>query len=218
MRDVDDDICDSLERLTDPAGGTPPDFLWRDLVARRRRRRVRHGALAALPLVLVAVLGAGLFDAQDPDSGRSDVAAGDREAPTGESVVEIDSYEELQDHLESVREVVPEAVLPEVVVPIRPPDGWTLESGGASFPLDNSGGSIGFDYIDRSSSRQPLPAVYVNTTTLPEPEACTTTDQTLELKRVMTGRGYVACIVGTPESVDEWADVKWTTIARGVHR
>ena len=86
----DDDVCDGLERLTDPAGGTPTaDVLWSDLVARRCRRRARERARAAVPLVLVAVLGGGVLAAQDPDTGRSGVAAGGRgsetsdEAPTG---------------------------------------------------------------------------------------------------------------------------------------
>ena len=77
MREVDDEIRSSLERLTDPVGDTPrAEALWGDLVARRRRRRARNGALAALPLLLVAVLGAGVFAAQRPDGDRSDVAAG----------------------------------------------------------------------------------------------------------------------------------------------
>ena len=224
MRDLDGDICSSLERLTDPAAGTrDADVLWRDLVARRRRRRARNGAAAAVPVVLIGALGAGVFAAQDPDSGRSDVAAGDNdseapeEAATGASAVGDGAHEELQEHLQSLGADVPEGVLPEVVVPVRPPDGWTLEAAGASFPSGSSRGSIGFDYVDVSSTRQPLPAVHVGTTTLPAPEACTTTDETLERRLITTGSGSVACLVGDPASVAEWADVEWTTIPRSVH-
>lgn len=78
MRDIDDDIRSSLERLTDPAGDTRgADALWGDLDARRRRRRARNGALAALPVLLVAVLAVGILAAQGSDDARSDVAAGD---------------------------------------------------------------------------------------------------------------------------------------------
>lgn len=78
MRDVDQDIRSSLERPTDPQGSTPgTDALWGDLVARRRRRRNRRRALAALPVLLVAVLAAGILSAQGSRDARSDVAAGD---------------------------------------------------------------------------------------------------------------------------------------------
>jgi hypothetical protein len=77
MRNLDDDIRGSLERLTDPAGGTTDtDVLWGDLVTRHRKRRLRNGALAALPLLLVAVLAVGVFSARDSDDARSDVATG----------------------------------------------------------------------------------------------------------------------------------------------
>ena len=224
MRDVDDDICGSLERLTDPIGRTPPaDVLWSDLVVRRRRRRARNGASAALALLLVTLLGAGLLAAQGPDTGPADVAAGDGDAAASDEAraggpdLGVDSYEELQEHLAPLSEDVPRALLPEVVVPVRPPDGWTLVTASASSPSDGSSGSIGFDYVDMSSTGQPLPAVYVGTTTLPEPEACTPTDETLERERVAVGSGYVACIVGSPGSVAEWTDVEWTTIPRFEH-
>lgn len=80
MRDVDQDICSSLERLTDPHGSTPgTDALWGDLLARRRRRRNRSRALAALPVLLVAVLAAGILWSPGSGDARSDVAAGDSE-------------------------------------------------------------------------------------------------------------------------------------------
>lgn len=76
MRDVDRNIRSSLERLTSPTGDTSKvDVLWSDLEARRRKRRARKGALAALPLVLVAVLAAGVFSSWGSDRSRSDVAA-----------------------------------------------------------------------------------------------------------------------------------------------
>jgi len=82
MRDIDNDIRASLERLTNPHDGTPrTDALWGDLVDRRRKRRNRNRAFAALPLLLVAVLAVGIFSAQGSDNGRSDVATGGEEPP-----------------------------------------------------------------------------------------------------------------------------------------
>lgn len=81
MRDIDNDIRNSLERLTDPHGDTPgTEALWGDLVARRQNRRNRKRALAALPLLLVAVLAVGIFSTRGSGDARSDVAAvdGDR--------------------------------------------------------------------------------------------------------------------------------------------
>lgn len=76
MRDVDSDIRESLERLTDPSGDTPRvEALWGELLARRRKRRARNGALATLPLI-VAVLVVGVLWLGASDDGRSDVAAG----------------------------------------------------------------------------------------------------------------------------------------------
>lgn len=84
MRDIDIDIRDSLERLTDPHSDTPgTDALWGDLVTRRRRRRNRSRALAALPLLLVGVLAAAILSAQGSGDARSDVAAGDNERSEG---------------------------------------------------------------------------------------------------------------------------------------
>lgn len=82
MRDVDDEIRRSLERLTGPAGearGT--DALWGDLVARRRKHRARNGVLAAVPVLLVAVLAAGVLSGNGSDGSRSDVATGGDVAP-----------------------------------------------------------------------------------------------------------------------------------------
>lgn len=85
MRDIDNDIRNSLERLTDPHDGTPgTDALWGALVSRRRKRRNRNRTLAALPLLLVAVLAVGLFAAQGSDDARSDVAAGGADAPSSD--------------------------------------------------------------------------------------------------------------------------------------
>ncbi len=76
MRDVDSDIRSSLERLTSTTGDAAKvDVLWSDLAARRRKRRARKGALAAVPLVLVAALTAGVFSSRGSDRSRSDVAA-----------------------------------------------------------------------------------------------------------------------------------------------
>lgn len=92
MRDLDDDIRTSLERLTDPPDGTAGmDTLWGDLVARRRKRRVRNGALAALPLLLVAVLAVGVFSVRDSDDARSDVATG------GADPASLERWERLPD-------------------------------------------------------------------------------------------------------------------------
>lgn len=78
MRNIDNDIRASLERLTNPHDGTPgTEALWGDLVDRRRKRRNRKRTLAALPLLLVAVLAVGILATRDSsDSARSDVAAG----------------------------------------------------------------------------------------------------------------------------------------------
>lgn len=77
MRDIDDDIRGSLQRLTDPPVGTPGmDVLWGALIARRRRRRNRNGTLGALSLILVAVLAVGLLSVRGSDDARTGVAAG----------------------------------------------------------------------------------------------------------------------------------------------
>lgn len=80
MRDLDDQIRESLERLVDPGVDRRTDRLWNDLVSRRRRRRVRKGALAALPVLLVAVLAVGLFTSNRSDDARTYVATG-RDGP-----------------------------------------------------------------------------------------------------------------------------------------
>lgn len=87
MRDIDDDIRDSLERLTDPHGTTPgTDALWSDLMDRRRKRRNRNRTLAALPVLLVAVLAVGLFVTQGSDDARSFVAADGAEVPSSDDL------------------------------------------------------------------------------------------------------------------------------------
>lgn len=221
MRDLDREIRDGLGRLTDPGSeGAGVDVLWRDLLGRRRRRRSQRGALAALPVVLVAVLAAGVLAVRGSDGERSDVAAGDgkpgasNEAPTEEPAIRVDSYERLREHLASLTEGVPGGMPARVVVPVRPPAGWTLETADGSHPSDNSHGTIGFDYVDRSSSRQPLPAVVVCTTTLPETDACMNPDLGgLERKHVSTEAGDVAYVLGRTESVAAWSDVEWAAIA-----
>jgi len=87
MRDIDNDIRNSLERLTDPHDNTRgTEALWGDLVDRRRKRRNRNHALAALPLLLVAVLAVGLFATQGSDDARSDVAAGGADVPSSDDI------------------------------------------------------------------------------------------------------------------------------------
>lgn len=82
MRDIDQDLRNSLERLTDPHDKTPStEALWGDLVDRRRKRRNRNRTLAALPLLLVAALAVGIFSTRGSDDTRSDVAAGGADAP-----------------------------------------------------------------------------------------------------------------------------------------
>lgn len=93
MRDIDNDIRSSLERLTDPHDSTPgTEALWGDLVGRRRKRRNRNRTLAALPLLLVAVLAVGILSTRgSSDSARSDVAAG------GADTAVVDRWESLPD-------------------------------------------------------------------------------------------------------------------------
>ena len=82
MRDDDQDIRRSLERLTGPAGDPARvDELWGELVGRRRRRRGRNGALVALPMALVVALAVGVLSEGSDDSG-SNVAA--RDGASGE--------------------------------------------------------------------------------------------------------------------------------------
>jgi hypothetical protein len=82
MRDIDNDIRNSLERLTDAGAGiADADALWGDLVDRRRKRRARNGALAALPLLLVAALAVGALLANNSDAARTDVAASGDDQP-----------------------------------------------------------------------------------------------------------------------------------------
>lgn len=76
MRDLDDKIRESLERLADSGDERRTDMLWSELVARRRRRRVRKAALAALPVLLIAVLALGLFTSNRSDDALTDVATG----------------------------------------------------------------------------------------------------------------------------------------------
>lgn len=76
MRDLDHQIRESLERLVDAGGDRRTDALWNDLVARRRRRRVRNGALAVLPVLLLGALAVGVVATRGSDGGRTDVATG----------------------------------------------------------------------------------------------------------------------------------------------
>ena len=77
MRDLDRDISRSLERLTSPNGdAAETGELWEDLVGRRRRRRARIGALAAVPVVFAAAVSFGVLSGSADDSS-SNVAAED---------------------------------------------------------------------------------------------------------------------------------------------
>ena len=131
--------------------------------------------------------------------------------------VEVESHDELSERITALAEDMPNNEFPDVVIPVRHPDGWTLEGASASFPSDDSYGTVSLDYIDRTSSLQPLPAVVVCTSTLPEPDACATGDESLERQSVSTDTGDVAYIVGTPESVAAWSDVEWVTLANSEH-
>lgn len=83
MSDVDEDLRDALERLTDPEPGGRGGS-WEGLVARRRRRRVRRTAVTMLPVALFAgvfALTIGVFGgdradrtevATTPDEGAAD--------------------------------------------------------------------------------------------------------------------------------------------------
>jgi Galactose oxidase, central domain len=133
MRDVDNDIRSSLERLTDPPGGAPGmDALWGDLVARRRRRRNRNRALAALPLVLVALLAVGVLSVRNSDDdARSDVAAG------GDAPASSESWERLPDAPISARTAAVGIATDDELVVWGGRDDTGLLSDGAAYSFDD---------------------------------------------------------------------------------